>query len=287
MIPAHLTLDAITRHVHKQAGGPRRHLGASVIGEECVRAVFYKYRWTAKSSFNARMLRLFQRGHREEPSLLGWLRGAGLTCYAAGESGELKEQLRISDHNGHFGGTPDGVATGCPDLPDEPCLLEFKTHSDKAFQAMKKDGVFVENRKYYVQMQIYMHKLELKWGLYVGVNKNDDELYLQLVEYNAGVALHYLKLAGEIIYARELPPRISDTPGHWKCRFCDFKETCHFDRTPESNCRTCRFAQPAKESNPQGMWVCQKGRWEVDTQPEKGCGHYELNKMFFKPDVPF
>jgi hypothetical protein len=102
------------------------------------------------------------RGHREEGKIVQFLRGAGMVVYDAGESGELKEQLRISDCHGHFGGTPDGVATGCPDLPpDMPCLLEFKTHNDKRFKDLQERGVFQAYLKYYVQMQIYMLKHNL------------------------------------------------------------------------------------------------------------------------------
>lgn len=292
MIPAPKTLLALDNYtLANQEKKSRRHLGASVIGDDCARAVFYKWRWAAKSEFPARMLRLFGRGHREEPSLIAMLRGAGVNVWAAGESGELKERLRLSGFNGHFGGTPDGVATNLPDLPpEEPCLLEFKTHNDKQFQLIKKNGVFVEHRKYYIQMQVYMQHLDLKWALYLGVNKNDDEIYAQFVQFAPEVAKHYLELAGKIIYARyksAIPPKLSQSPGFWKCNYCPFLQTCHYDAPPEINCRTCIHSCPSVVSNPPGLWTCARQQPEIDSKPEVGCNNWALNDNLFEDSVPF
>lgn len=52
---------------------PRYYCGASAVGEECARARWYDFRWASKITFEARMLRLFDRGHKEEQRVLGWL----------------------------------------------------------------------------------------------------------------------------------------------------------------------------------------------------------------------
>lgn len=263
---------------------PRNHLGASVIGGDCTRKIFYSYRWAQTEYFEPRMLRLFNRGHEEEPRIINRLRKAGLEVFAAGESGELKEQLRISDCNGHFGGTPDGVVLKIPDLPpDTPALLEMKTHSYDLFEKVIKQGVYESNRKYYTQMQIYMHKHELEWGLYVGVCKDDDRVHFQLIPYRREYAEHYIELAGQIIFAETLPPRISATPGFWKCKFCHHRSTCHDGVMPDVNCRTCLFATPLEG----GVWGCGADREEVRTSPRKGCNQWQVNTNFFSDDVPF
>jgi hypothetical protein len=132
-----------------------------------------------------------------------------------------------------------------------------------------------------------MHHLDLAWGLYAGVCKDDDQIYLQLIEYNKAYAESYMKHAGEVIYAKALPPRISDSPGFWKCKGCDFFNTCHNDVIPATNCRTCIHAQPSKISNPPGLWVCNRQQPEIDTQPNKGCNFYGTNTKFFADDIPF
>lgn len=257
----------------------RRHLGASIVGDKCARKVFYKFRWfKTKGVHKARLKRLFHRGHREELELIPLLRAAGVTVYAAGESGELKEQLRISDVDGHFGGTPDGVGVGVPDLPaDMPVLLEFKTMNDKQFKETREDGVMTAHWEYFIQMQIYMEKHGLTAALFTAVNKNDDEIYMEIVHANKPQADHYISRARDIIYAVEPPPRIADSPARYPCKFCDFSDLCHFSNLnfPEVNCRTCTHGTVG----PQGTWECAKGRVEIGEQ--KGCPEHLYEPRFF------
>lgn len=246
----------------------RKHLGASIVGDKCARRIFYKFRWAfAGQPHSARLLRLFKRGHREEPEIIALLRKAGVNVYAAGESGELKVSLRISDVDGHFGGTPDGVGTNVPDLPpDEPCLLEFKTMNDNSFQKTKEDGVMNEHWDYFIQMQIYMAKHNLRYALFIAANKNDDELYFEIVSANAPQAERYIERAREIVYADSPPPRIADSIARFPCKFCDFKHLCHSPgEFPAINCRTCCHATPVAD----GKWSCARNRTEVDDQ--RGC----------------
>lgn len=76
--------EAIERD--QQAGDsdnkPRFYCGASAIGEECARARFYDYRWATKITFDGRMLRLFDRGHKEELRVLQWLGLVGVEIRA-------------------------------------------------------------------------------------------------------------------------------------------------------------------------------------------------------------
>lgn len=57
--------------------GHRSHLGASLIGHECKRYLWYTFRWVKAETFDARMNRLFRRGHREEAQFIDMLRGSG------------------------------------------------------------------------------------------------------------------------------------------------------------------------------------------------------------------
>lgn len=55
----------------------RTHLGASVLGRKCLRQIWYGWRWVHVVKHSGRLLRLFNRGHREEDRLVEWLRDAG------------------------------------------------------------------------------------------------------------------------------------------------------------------------------------------------------------------
>lgn len=56
----------------------RRHLGASIIGRDCEREIYYSHRWASPPSFEGRVLRLFNRGHEEEPRFIKWMRMIGI-----------------------------------------------------------------------------------------------------------------------------------------------------------------------------------------------------------------
>lgn len=67
--------------------GHRSHLGASQIGEECKRKLWYVFRWCFQEQFSGRMLRLFNRGHREEERFIEWLEGIGAKVWAENYEG--------------------------------------------------------------------------------------------------------------------------------------------------------------------------------------------------------
>ena len=88
--------------------GFRTHLGASLIGKACERALWYDFRWTTKAKFPGRVLRLFETGHLAEARLVQNLRRTGATVLEVDP--ETGRQFRVQAHGGHFGGSLDGVA---------------------------------------------------------------------------------------------------------------------------------------------------------------------------------
>lgn len=272
----------------------RSHMGASLIGGECGRAIWYGFRWATKPTFDGRIIRLFNRGHLEEARFIAMLLMIGCEIYQQDENGK---QFRISDHGGHFGGSGDGVAIGVPDLPaGVPAVTEFKTHNDKSFKKLKESGVREAKFEHFVQMQTYMRKMVLPAALYLAVNKNDDELYGEIIQLDADFADTYVARAGTIIPLRAAPDKISKSPGWFACNWCDHKPVCHLGAAPERNCRTCAFSEP-DVSGTGGRWVCnsEQRRMELlfdETNPEKedfslstsrqlrGCAHYQKASTF-------
>lgn len=62
-------------------GGHRNHLGASLIGRECSRYLWYVFRWAKREKTSGRQQRLFNRGHREEERFIEWLEGIGIKVF--------------------------------------------------------------------------------------------------------------------------------------------------------------------------------------------------------------
>ena len=273
----------------------RQHLGASGIGKDCARAIWYSFRWFTKPHFDGRILRLFNRGHLEEARFIAMLLAIGVEVFQQDANGK---QYRISDMGGHFGGSGDGVGIKVPDIPDGmPSLLEFKTHNDKSFTKLAGksyskfvegvldpkapqvafDGEGVASAKYehYVQMQVYMRKMNLNVGLYGAVNKNDDHIYLELVMPDPLLADQFIDRAKQIIRVHAEPPKkINNSPGWFECKYCDHRPVCHLGAVPERNCRTCHFIR-AREN---GTWECIEPKMPKDSLTEEqqmaGCSEY-------------
>lgn len=254
----------------------RKHLGASVIGDECSRKLYYMFRWFKAVQKSPREYRLFNRGNLEELRFVDYLRGIGMQVWVKDDN---NRQFVISDIGNHFGGSTDGVSR----LPDtynilEPLLCEFKTKgTGSGFDKLKKNGIKVEAHQHFVQMSVYGFKLNIKYGLYMVANKNDDELYIEIVELDHRLALSSIGKAAEIINAKQIPTRISENAATIECRMCDFSGICHRNERASINCRSCKFSVPLDAAE----WGCNlNGRIEVINKQliPVGCQQYEAIK---------
>lgn len=81
--PADIILARIDKVIEdEQDDGFRDHLGGSMIGEDCLRALWYGFRWATQKRHNAQLLRLFERGHKEEFRFVSYLKGIGAEVQA-------------------------------------------------------------------------------------------------------------------------------------------------------------------------------------------------------------
>jgi len=253
----------------------RDHLGASLLGRECAREIWYGFHWATLKRFDARMLRLFNRGHLEEPRMLALLKMIGCNVWQVQENGK---QFRIKGHRGHFGGSLDGVALGIPDMPTIPVLTEFKTHGEKSFLKLQSEGLLAAKWEHYVQMQIYMGKMELTHGLYMATNKNTDEIETEIIQFDKTQYDRYEQRSIAIIEAKEPPPRINNSPGFFKCKFCDHSKVCHLGGSLARNCRTCVHSSVGDDA----AWICGVASPVViDGERQRlACDRYEANRKF-------
>lgn len=270
-------LPTLTDAYRGEEDGFRSHLGASVVGDKCPRKVWYGYRAVKIPKFEGRMVRLFNRGHLEEGRFMALIEMIGIKIRLLDKDGH---QVRFSAFEGHYGGSSDGFGTGFPDIKqDEEALIECKTHNEKSFLKLKKDGVIESKPEHYTQMCIYMHHFNLQCGFYFATNKNNDELYVEIVPANPDHAKFYNERAGDIIAARVPPLRISKSPSFFECSWCDFKALCHKQKNVDygihRGCRTCEHSQPAAE----GLWLCNKYNYVLTKENQiAGCTSHELIK---------
>lgn len=247
---------------------PRTYLGASALGEPCLRKTWYAFRHCGVSErFDGRMLRLFDRGHREEPVIDELLRAAGFTVEVP--TPETAQDFKFVDCEGHLQGNCDGVALpplsekdaeyadalGAELGEEEWVLLEKKTYNAKNFADLKRRGVKDNDPKYYKQVIIYEGELGFKWCLFFAVCKDSDEIYLEWIPFDQHVFQECFSKAEAVINAQSPPPKISENPKTWNCRYCSLARVCHEGIAPLKNCRSCKFGHPAKA----GTWECGKG----------------------------
>jgi hypothetical protein len=253
-------------YARTQNEDPRPHLGCSEIGKECNRALWFGFRWATRKKFEGRILRLFKRGHREEPLFLDELRAIGAEVYD--RDPDTKQQYRFYGYRGHFGGSCDAIGRKFPEGPKSWAIVEFKTHGEKSFTELVKNGVQNAKFEHFVQMQMYMGFSELDRALYLAVNKNTDELHSEWIHFDKEIFERMNERAQMIIEAEEPPSGISNDPAFYKCKFCDHQKVCHDDIAPAKSCRTCVHVTLADE----GKWKCEHYDRFVSTEEQiVGC----------------
>ena len=239
--------------------GHRKHLGASLIGHECSRYLWNVFRWLKAEKVTGRQLRLFQRGHLEEARFEEYLRGIGAQVIAFqpdadGNANKGEQQYRISAVHGHFGGSLDGQIM-LPERYGIPfgMLSEYKTKGTGAgFTKLKEKGVRLTNEQHYAQMSMYGRAYGYKYALYMSVNKNDDDLHVEVVELDWRLGEELERKAYDVITAQTPPAKVAETPAYQTCKFCHFAGVCHKGEAVEVNCRSCVNARPVDN----GQWYC-------------------------------
>ena len=244
------TIESLIDKAHEnRISKPRPHMGASMLGHPCERWMWLSFRWAVQPVFPGRVLRLFRRGHQEEPNIINDLRSIGVMVQ------NLETQTNVN-FGSHVSGSIDAVIEGgVPEAMQKRHIGEFKTHSLKSFNDMEAKGVEKSKPEHYAQMQVYMHGTKIDRALYVAVCKDNDRIYTERIRYNAEIAETLVKRGQRIALSERMPPPISTDPTRYQCKFCDAHSFCHKTQlTKHVNCRTCAHSTPKDDST----WRCEK-----------------------------
>ena len=198
----------------------RSHLGASVVGDPCMRKIWYQF-YEPIEITDPRILRIFKLGQViEDEIVIPMLRDAGFTVYEKDNNGD---QFGFKD--GKFAGSIDGCIVGLPES-SKPHLLEIKSANKSRFNDFKKNG-YRSSSTYYAQIQIYMKYMKLERALVVVYCKDDSELYLERIKYDSMYAEMQVDKAYRILESKDnIPDREFKRSTDWRCRFCQHKEKC-------------------------------------------------------------
>lgn len=287
-------------------------LSIGSIGLECERQIWYRWRWALQRNFGGRLLRIFERGDLEEDRFTKKLREIGVQVWVtradvmganyfveqyggafhvrhpqtresveqyshvakARERAEKlsNKQIKLTALDGHLAGYRDGMGRGFEEAPVAPHVLEYKTANDKGFNRIKDLGVEAGKPTHYGQCTLYMYFSGVDRCYYLVTNKDTEEIYGERIKLDPEKAKALMEKAKRIIGSEAPPERISEDPTFWKCKFCDYSETCHSVVTPDVHCRTCVHSTPVLTHDGPGSvarWQCERG---VDV-PYRGMGH--------------
>lgn len=232
----------------------RHHLGASVLGHPCERYLFYSFRWVQLPDHSSRLLRIFERGQSEELRVIDKLRSTGLVLTTGTGYGE---QIRAHDLPAHIGGSLDAmlhVPANLTHVYGEFMPVEIKTHNATNWQKTFKKPINESHPQHYTQGNIYGWSWKCSHFMYVGLNKNDDRLGIQILEVGSDSAAVHVQRGRNVIYTQEFM-HVPRTDERWRCKMCDYADKCK-NKLPATsrNCRSCANAMPLQD----GTWLCNR-----------------------------
>ncbi|WP_312411995.1 oxidoreductase [Shinella sp.] len=215
---------------------------AGNIGWECDRAIWFSFRRASVPEFiDWRKRRIFERGNIEEERLLDLLRL--IDCEVT------DQQQRVRACGGHLRGKIDGRAYGLPEAPKTEHLIECKSSKNDKFQELKKKGVKAAKPDHYATFQFYMWGLGLTRVLYMCSGKDDEDLHLERVEYDAEFAIRAVARIERIINSPTPPSRLCTKRDDFRGKFCRQAEVCWGEAKPRVHCRSCIHATPLMDGN--------------------------------------
>lgn len=195
----------------------RKYIGASLIGSECMRQIWYEFTGAPAEPISLKLKRTFEIGKRLEGMIIDLLREAGVKL--AFENYLI--ECMVDKELDYFQGNVDAY------LEHYDAILEIKTAKDSSFKIFVKSGLKKWNPRYYAQVQAYMGMSELNRAFVIVLNKDNSELWDEEVTFDPAF-YETLRHKARLIYeATTPPPRISSSPIWYQCKTCRFRKVCH------------------------------------------------------------
>jgi len=123
-------------------------------------------------------------------------------------------------------GNPVKVLFNPDDLPKKPIVIDMKTCNDNKFRRNLEAPSFA----YIVQLTIYIHILDLEYGVLIYENKNNCDTKIFKVHRNEAMwekIKEQAQIMNEMADDKKLPPPRPDDKASFSCRYCDYTSICH------------------------------------------------------------
>lgn len=210
-------LKIIDEYIEKQhKEDDRRYIGASLIGNPCMRYVWNSIRGVEKNALTAKQIRTFKVGKLLEEMILNDIENAGFKITRNVEC--------IDNDNILFKGHCDAILHI---NESNDCILELKTAKASEFKKFNDKGIKEWNMQYYYQCQSYMGMKKLKYCLFIVINKDNADMACEYIYFDEICYAELQAKASNVLKLESEPARINDNPCFWICQMCAFKVTCH------------------------------------------------------------
>lgn len=214
--------DALTKKIEKVQArteeSARNYIGASIIGSDCLRQIWYELNETVAEEVSAKTRRTWAIGKRLEGLVLDWLTEAGIEVIRVWYDLQSK---RIPVFRGHLD------AVWIDKNGDAKAIIEVKTAKDASYKIFITKGVKVWNPQYYAQVQSYMGMSDINRAYIIVLNKDNSLISDELVKFDMGFYEKLEQKAQMISTAVIEPPKIHSSPLYFKCKMCKFNKVCH------------------------------------------------------------
>jgi len=177
---------------------------------KCPRAVFFKFKNVPREAMAPRILRIFEHGENIHRSIFNILYRLRIGCVT---EVPIPSQEIIS-------GRADAILC----IGNENYVLDIKSINSMIFKRMtepKEENVY--------QVQLYMHYFNIKKGILLYVDKDQQDLKEFFLDYDEVLCNSLLdkfkNLKGQVEKG-EMPVRLTDYPKNWQCSYCQFKDVC-------------------------------------------------------------
>lgn len=214
--------DVLTKKIEKYQArieeSSRAYIGASIIGSDCWRQIYYELHETVAKGVAPKTWRTWQIGKHLESLVIDWLDDAGITL------GTLEQRTLQSNKVPLFRGHVDSVWI---DKGVNKAIIEIKTAKDSSFNTFVNKGLKIWNPQYYAQVQSYMGMSNINSTYILVLNKDNSSLSDELVTFDPAFYERLEEKALAIASAKIAPPKIHSSPLWYQCKLCKFNTICH------------------------------------------------------------
>ena len=216
-----MTKNTLTKKIEKVQSRDdkktRDYIGASTIGSECLRQIWYEFKGFKAEEVPTKMRRTWAIGKHLEGLIISWLRD----CKIDTETIWLDlEAEGMPFFKGHLDLV--WMKKGNPFA-----IIEIKTAKDSSFNIFNKKGLKIWQPSYYAQIQSYMGMSKIYKAYILVLNKDTSELTDELVIFDEVFYQQLKNKAAMVASATVAPPRISGSPLWYQCKMCKYNKVCH------------------------------------------------------------